>query len=59
MNAADEAPFESRWFDGYIDMKGRPCIFLFNNPAFDSPNAMDWDWVRENADILRLNDKLY
>lgn len=59
MNSADPAAVESKWFDGILKMNGRPCILLFNPPAYDAPNAMDWDWIRENSVTIRLEERLY
>lgn len=59
MNSADPAALRGMYFDGILEMKQRPCILLFNPPAYDSPNSMDWDWVNSNAVVMRLDGPLF
>lgn len=59
MNTTDECTLRSYHASYLVERKARPCIFLFNPPSFDSPNAIDWDFVRENCVIVHLEDKLY
>lgn len=59
MNTADEATLRSYHASYLVERKSRPTIFLFNPHAFDSANSMDWDWVRDNCVIVRINEKMY
>lgn len=62
MDGNGEACFNSKWLIHTSEMRSRPCIFLFNAPAYDSllnGALIDADYWNLNTCVVRLNEKLY
>lgn len=62
MDGNGEACFNSKWLIHTSEMRSRPCIFLFNAPAYDSllnGALIDADYWNINTCVVRLNEKLY